>query len=603
MPKRDGAVHVAILNAKIKGKVYTSAFLRRTYREGKKVKHETLGNLSHLDMGIIETIRGMLKGEKYIPASSALETTRNLPHGHVAAVLGTLRKLGLEIMLASRPSRERDLVVAMIVARIIDPCSKLATMRGFSGETMHNTLGETLCLGECDENELYAAMDWLVERQPRIEKKLADRHLADGSIILYDLSTAFYTGTHCNLAKFSYGKERNEFPQIMFGLICNAAGCPVAVEVFAGGTVEAETLKNQLTKIRERFGIKRIIMVGDRGILTETIITDELRGVDGVDWITALRAPAIRKLVSGGALQLSLFDDRDMGEITSPDYPGERLVVCRNPLLAEQRAATREDLLQATELLLDEVVAATQRKARALRGKDRIGLRVGKFINKYKVAKHFTLTINDDGFTYARNREKIALEAALDGFYVLRTSVEQARLDTTGVVRSYKGLSVVEQAFRAIKTVDLHVRPIRHRLAQRIRSHVFICMLAYYVEWHMREALAPVLFDENDWVAATAQRESVVAPAQRSPETMRKVTTRHTADGSPTRSFHTLLKELATLNKNRVRVAAGITVAMAIAVNPATPGDAQRAPIEFEQITIPTAAQRKIFDLLGVSLM
>ncbi len=593
MPKRSGAVHVAILKAKIKGKVYTSAFLRRTYREGKQVKHETLGNLSHLGMDIIEAIRGMLKGEKYIPATSALAITRTMPHGHVAAVLGTLRKIGLETMLASRPSRERDLAVAMIVARIIDPGSKLATVRGFSGETRHNTLGETLRLGECDENELYAAMDWLAGRQSAIENKLAARHLADGSLILYDLTSAFYTGTHCALAQFGRGKDRNGFPQIVFGLICNAAGCPVAVEVFAGKIGEAKTLKPQLTKIRERFGIKRIIMVGDRGLLTEAQITAEMKGVDGLDWITALRAPAIRKLVSDGALQLSLFDERDMGEITSPEYPGERLIVCRNPWLAEERATTREELLRATEQLLDEVAAAVQRKNRPLRGKASIGLRVGKFINKYKVAKHFTLTITDDSFAYVRKPEHIAAEAALDGFYVLRTSVPQKDLPTADTVRAYKNLSVVERAFRSIKTIDLKVRPIHHRLERRVRSHVFICMLAYYVEWHMREALAPVLFDEEDWPAAEARRESVVAPAQRSPQTMRKVTTRHTADGVPTHSFQTLLKDLSTVCRNRVRVAAG---APAVA-------SAERAPIEFEQITIPTTAQRKIFDLLGVSLM
>ncbi|MEK7392861.1 MAG: IS1634 family transposase, partial [Fibrobacterota bacterium] len=492
-----------------------------------------------------------------------------------------------------------DLAVAMIVARIIEPCSKLATARDFTGVLRNNSLGETLHLGECNENDLYAAMDWLVERQPQIEKKLAARHLVDGSVILYDISTVYYTGTHCDLARFCKGKERNEFPQIMFGLICNAAGCPVAVEVFPGRTPEADTLEKQLTKIRERFGIKRIIFVGDRGILTETSITEEMRGVAGLDWITALRAPAIRKLVDGGALQLSLFDERDMGEITSPDFPGERLVVCRNPFLAEQRAATRASLLRATEVLLDEVVVATQRKKSPLRGKDIIGVRVGKFINKYKVAKHFILTINEDSFAYARNQEKIAREAALDGFYVLRTSVKSACLDTAGVVSAYKGLSVVERAFRAIKTMDLLVRPIYHHLDHRVRSHIFICMLAYYVEWHMREVLAPVLFDEDDWPAAEAQRASVVAPAQRSPHTKRKVNTRHTDDGTPTSSFQALLKNLATICKNRTQVADGITMVAAVKT-PAS--DTQRAPFEFDHLTVPTANQRKIFELLGVTL-
>ena len=567
-----------------KGQVYENHYLRRTYREGDKVKHETLGNISHLPADVIEFVRGRLRGEiDPWSGSGGLKILRSLPHGHVAAVLGTLRAIGLEGLLASRPSRERDLVTALLVMRVIAPGSKLATARALREETATTSLCVELGLEALSDREIYDALDWLLERQGRIEDKLARRHLHDGSLVLYDVSSSYYTGTHCELAKFGHNRDGNNgCPQIVYGLLCNAEGCPVAIEVFEGNTADPKTLGSQVEKLIERFGLKRVILVGDRGLITAKRIDEELRGVEGLDWVTALRADNIRKLVVEGTIEMSLFDERDLAEVSSPEYPGERLVVCRNPLLAEERARKREQLLQATEKDLGEVHAATARVRRPLRGKGKIGIRVGKVINRRKVGKHFDYEITDDAFSYRRNGQKIDEEAALDGLYVIRTSVPKETFSARQVVGTYKDLSKVEQAFRSLKTVDLKVRPIYHRTEDRVRAHVFLCMLAYYVEWHMREKLAPILFDDEDVEGAQALRESVVAPAVRSPSAKQKDRTQRTQDGGPVHSFRSLLDDLATLAKNRV-----------------TPdGKKDHA---FFLLTQATDPQRKALDLLEVT--
>lgn len=589
MPRRTGAVHVAIVKSFYRDRVYETTLLRRTYREGGKVKHETLGNISHLPPHVIEMIRGSLGGQIYVPVSESFQVVRNRPHGHVAAALGTLRKTGLEELLASRPSRERDLAVAMVVSRILNPSSKLATARSLEEETKSSTLGEVLGLGSLDEDDLYGAMDWLVARQGRIEGKLAKRHLEDGCLVLYDVTSTYYTGSECSLAEFGNNRDgKKGFPQIVFGLLCNGQGCPVAVEVFKGNVADSGTLGPQIRKIRHRFGLRRVVLVGDRGMITEARIREELSPVEGLDWITALRGPAIRILARQGAIQLSLFDEQDLVEIISPEYPGERLIACRNPFLAEERARKREELLRATERDLDKIMQSTQRRRGRPKGKAQIGLRVGAVINRHKVAKHFKVEITDEGFSYQRNIGKIKAEAALDGIYVIRTSVPAENLSAQETVGAYKGLSAVEQAFRSLKMIDLKVRPIYHRLEDRVRAHVFICMLAYYVEWHMRRALAPILFDDEEREAAEALRESVVAPARRSPGAQAKAQRKHTADGEPVHSFQTLLEDLATINKNRVHLK-----------SPTTAGPKALA---FDQITTPTPFQQRALDLLGVSL-
>lgn len=588
MIRRNGPVHVASIRSARKGKVYQTHLLRRTFRENGKVKHQTLGNISHLPPHIIELIRGSLQGKVYVSSSEAFQVVRSLPHGHVAAVLGTLRKLDMQRLLATRPSRQRDLVVAMVISRVIHPCSKLATCRALADETKFTSLGEILNLGDVDEDDLYEAMDWLVAHQGWIEKKLAKRHLRHGSLVLYDLTSTYYTGSHCLLAKFGHNRDgKKRFPQIVLGLLCNEEGCPIAIEVFDGNVADPKTLISQIKKIRERFGLERVVIVGDRGVITEARIREDLSSADGLGWISALRAPEIRALAQEGAIQLSLFDERDLAEITSPEYPGERLIVCRNPLLAEERARKREELLRATEKELNKIVVATKREKRRLIGKEKIGLRLGKVVNRYKVGKHFKLEITDWGFSYQRATEKIAAEAALDGIYVIRTSLPAGALPPDDTVRAYKDLSAVERAFRSLKTVDLNVRPIYHRLSDRVRAHVLLCMLAYYLEWHMRRSLAPILFDEEEREVAESLRDSVVCPAKRSPKSQRKAQRKRTDDGDPVHSFQTLLKDLATIVKNRVQ-----STALVI-------GD----PLEFDSVTIPTPLQRRAFDLLGVPLM
>jgi transposase len=589
MTTRGGAVHVATTRRRYKGRLYETHLLRRSYREGGKVKHQTLGNISHLPPRVVEIIRAALRGQEFLPVDESLEILRTLPHGHVAAVLGSLRKIGLENLLASRRCRSRDLVVAMIVARVLDPCSKLATVRGLRADTAFSALGEVLGVESVDEDDLYSAMDWLIKRQRRIETKLAKKHLREGSVVLYDATSSYYTGTRCSLAKFRHPRDgKKDFGQILYGLLCNSEGCPVAVEVFEGNVGDPKTLGAQISKIRRRFRLRRVVLVGDRGMITDARIREELGPVEGLDWITALRAPAIRKLAEEGVIQPSLFDQRDLAEITSPEYPGERLVACRNPFLAEQRARKREALLEATEKELERIVVATQRERRALKGKGKIGLRVGKVINRYKVGKHFKLTITNDVFAYERDTKKITAESALDGIYIIRTSVSEEAFNAETTVRTYKSLSLVERAFRSLKMVDLKVRPIYHRVAQRVRAHILLCMLAYYVEWHMRRALAPMLFDDEEKELAEALRDSVVSPARRSPKSERKARRKRTDDDVPVHSFQTLLKDLATIAKNRVRTRASNNNDPSIA--------------EFDLFTTPSLLQRRILDLLGVRL-
>ena len=580
MAKRSGALHVATTTRHYKGKVYHTHLLRRTFRQDGKVLHQTVGNISHLPEELIDTIRRRLCGEPPAAAEGHFEIVRSLPHGHVAAVLATLRHLGLEQLIASRPSIERSLVTAMIVSRVIGPCSKLATSRGLKEESATSSLALELDLQLEGDRELYEAMDWLLEQQSHIEGKLAEKHLMEGSPILYDLSSSYYTGTHCSLAMFGHNRDgSNGYPQVNYGLLCNSEGCPVAIEVFEGRTADPTTLEAQVQKIRNRFHIERLVLVGDRGMITSKRIDETLRDIDGLDWITALRADSIKTLVEQGIIQPSLFDKQDLMEVQSPDYPGERLVVCRNPFLAEERARKRQELLDATEKLLRPVVEATLRAKRPLRGKDKIGLRVGKLINHYKVGKHFILDISEKDFSYRRDEEKIAAEAKLDGLYVIRTSVAQQNLSSESVVRVYKDLSKVERAFRSLKTVDLKVRPIFHWLESRVRAHVFLCMLAYYVEWHMRQKLQSLLFDDEDKAAVASQRSSIVAPAVRSERAQRKDESKRTADGLPVHSFRTLLADLATLAKNRVRTSGAKSA-------------------EFYMLTRPTPSQRRAFELL-----
>jgi transposase len=558
--------------------------LREGWREGRRTRKRTLANLTDWPAAQVEALRAVLKGQYEAPApTSGFSIERTRPHGHVAAVLGTIRQLRLEPLLATQRGPEREAVLAMIAARILQPRSKLATVRELRAATLASTLGELLNLSDCDEDLLYRAMDWLLPHQQRIERALAKRHLHDGTLALYDLSSTYFEGRCCPLARYGYSRDgKRDKLQITFGLLTNADGCPVAVEVFEGNTADPRTVSSIISKLRERCALERVVLVGDRGMLTSARIRDELEATDGLEWITALRAPQIQQLLQAGNLQLSLFDQRDLAEISDPGYPGERLVACRNPLMAEERARKRKELLAATERALNEIAAATQRPRNPLQGKARIALRVGAVLGRYKMRKHFNLTIAETGFSFTRDEASIAREAALDGIYVIRTSLPATALTADEAVRSYKRLAQVERAFRSLKSVDLKVRPIHHRLEQRVRAHVFLCMLAYYVEWHMRQALAPILFDDDDPAAAEAARSSVVAPAQRSPRAQRKASTKLTADDRPLHSFHTLLSDLATVAKNRI-----------------LPNS--KEPLPFDLITSPTALQQRAFDLLGVT--
>ena len=560
-----------------------AVLLRESYREAGKVKNRTLANLSAWPEAKVEALSRVLKGQP-APAAAAegtFEITRSLPHGHVAVVLGMLRQLGLEELIAPEPSRQRDLVTAMAVAQVIAPDSKLAIARGLRDETAASSLGEVLHLGGCDEDDLYAAMDWLAARQERIEDALAARHLAGGTLVLYDVSSAAFEGRTCPLGAIGHPKDgvRGRL-QIVYGLLTSKDGAPVAIEVFKGNTGDPATVAAQVAKLKDRFALTRVVLAGDRGMLTAARLREDVRPAS-LDWITALRAPQVKALVRDGALQLSLFDQMDLAEITHPDYPGERLVACKNPLLEAERARKRESLLAATEADLAKITATCARARRPLRGKDKIALRADRVLRRRKVAKHFTIAITDDSFSYARNQDSITAEAALDGIYVLRTSVTGPGLQNSEVVSSYKALAHVERAFRAFNT-DLDIRPIRHRTEDRVRAHVFLRMLSYYITWHMQDRLASMLFRDDDKETAQAARQSPVAPATRSPRALAKAAVKRTPDDRPVHSFETLLRDLATICLNQIQ-----------------PADA--ALPSFQVVTTPTQIQRQALDLLGVS--
>ena len=550
-----------------------TVLLRESYREGHKVRKRTLANLSSLSAAQIEAIRAALRGEALQPVAQSFEITASRSHGHVQTVALSMQRLGFASLIASKACRERDLVLAMVAARIMAPHTKLATSRWWHT----TTLAEDFGVASCDEDELYAAMDWLLERQARIEKKLAGRHLRAGGLVLYDLSSSYFEGTSCPLARLGYSRDgRRGTLQVNYGLLTDARGCPVAVSVHEGNVADSQTLMPAVRRLRHDFGIEQLVMVGDRGMVSNKAI-EELREADGVGWITALKSVSIRALVEQGHLQLGLFDQRNLIELSSPDYPGERLVACRNPELARLRTHKREELLLATEKSLAKIKARVD--AAKLAGADEIGLRVGKLVNQYKVAKHFELAIGDASFTFERKHERIAAEAALDGIYIIRTSVSAAQMDAPECVRSYKSLANVERAFRSFKTVDLKVRPIHHRLADRVRAHILLCMLAYYVEWHMREVWRELMFADTDQQAKTTR--DPVAPAKRSKAAMAKAA-RHTLDDStPAHSFATLLGELATIVRNTCRV----------------PGADTTAPT-FQIVTTPNTKQKRALELL-----
>ena len=541
MPKRTGAAYVVTTTRRYKGRVYHSHLLRRSFREEGRVRNETLGNLSHLPEPLITMIRRSLQGETFVPLGEAFTVLRSQPAGHVEAVHRMMARVGLPELIAGKSCPERNLVLAMIVARILDPQTKLAMTRSWAATTLADTFGVT----EADEQDCYAAMDWLWARQDRIQKKLAARHLKADGLVLYDLSSSYFEGTTCPLARRGYSRDgRRGTLQVNYGLMTDDRGCPVAVTVHEGNTADPTTLMPEITRIKDEFGIAQFVMVGDRGMIASQAI--KALQEQGIDWITALKSTSIRALVEDKSLQPDIFDETNLCEITHPDYPGERLVACRNPELAKLRRHKRAELLQATE---DDLAKITARVAAGrLKGQDKIGLTVGRVINRYKMAKHFTLTITDTTFAFARKDAAIAAEAALDGLYIIRTSVSPERLDSASCVRHYKSLSQVERAFRSMKTVDLKVRPIHHRLADRVRAHIFLCMLSYYVEWHLKEAWRALLFADQDQ-AAKATRDPV-APAERSAGAKAKVARRHHEDGTPIHSFQTLLTELATIMRN-----------------------------------------------------
>ena len=563
-------MHVAVVPSRQKSGEYSSVLVRQTYREGGKVKHRTLANLSKLPAAAVDAVRAVLRGEEVGPLSVAFEIVRALPHGNVLAVLGEIRQLQLDRLLAARPRRERELCLAMIASRILEPASKLATVRSFGESTLASELG----VEDADEDELYAAMDWLVTQQPKVEAKLAARHLAEGGLVLYDLTSVYLEGHKCELAQRGYSRDgKRGLLQIEFGLLCDQEGRPVAVEVFEGNLSDPATVASQVEKLKRRFGLGQVVLVGDRGMLTSARI-EALKEVGGFCWISALRAPQIEALVKDGDLQLGLFDRQNLVEISSPRFPGERLVVCKNPLLAQDRARKREELLQATEQELEKVVEAG--RAGRLKSEAETGVRVGKILARYKVGKHFQWQISGGNFSYRRELEGIAAEAALDGLYVIRSSVSSERLSSAELVRSYKQLAQAERAFKAMKSIDLEVRPVHHRLADRVRAHVFICMLAYYVRWHLERAWAPLLFrDEAKPVA-----QDVVAPARRSAGALAKASSQRLEDGSVVHSFRSLLRTLATLTRNTVRV--------------------PNSKATFEKLANPTPLQENALQLLGL---
>lgn len=573
MAARTGPAHVVTTTRHYKGRIYRTHLLRRSYREGGRVKNETLGNLSHLPDALIALIRRSLQGETFVPLGQAFEVVRSRAHGHAHAVATAMQRLGMASLIASKPCRERDLVLAMVASRILAPHTKLATTRWWHT----TTLADDLHVANASEDDLYAAMDWLLPRQNTIQKTLAARHLHAGGLVLYDLSSSYVEGTTCPLAKRGYNRDgKRGLLQVNYGLLTNARGCPVAVSVHEGNTADSRTFLPEVHRLRQDFGLESMVMVGDRGMIAQHAI-DEMRETDGIGWITALKSASIRALIEQGHLQLGLFDKRHLFELSAPDYPGERLVACRNPELAKRRARTRDALLAATEGKLAKIRARVD--TGKLVGQDAIGLRVGKIVNQYKVAKHFQLDIGDHAFSFQRNHASLAAEVALDGIYIIRTSVPATQMEAPDCVCHYKSLANVERAFRSLKTVDLKVRPIHHRLADRVRAHIFLCMLAYYVEWHMREAWRELLFADPDQEAKAIR--DPVAPATRSQAALAKVASHTLRDGTPAHSFSTLLTELATIVRNTCR----------------TPLAGPDAPT-FEVVTNPNPKQKRALDLI-----
>ena len=553
--------------------------LREGWREGKKVRQRTLANLSDWPQEKIATFRRLLRNEPLVSPHDLFTTQKTVPHGHVQAILEMIRKLELERLISAQPCRERDLVVAMIVQRLIDPCSKLATTR----EWHSTTLAEELGVAGASENDLYEAMDWLLERQERIEKKLAARHLREGGLVLYDVSSSFYEGHTCPLAQFGHDRDgKNGLPIIVYGVMTNGEGCPVAVSVYAGNTGDPTTVADQIKKLRERFALQRVVLVGDRGMLTQPQI-DKLKQLPGLGWITALTSTAIRELVEQGALQLSLLDHKNLAEITAPDYPGERLMVCHNPVLGEERKRKREALLAATEKSLQKISKEVARRKKKLFTAAEIGLKVGKVLGRYKMGKHFDCTIGAGSFAWSRRVESIAQEEKLDGIYVLRTSEPAERLSAEDTVRSYKSLAEVERAFRCLKGIDLLVRPIRHRTEDRVPAHIFLCVLAYYVEWHLRRAWTPLLFeDEERW--EERKRRDPILPAKPSASAQRKKRSHETAEGLPVHSFESLLRDLAS----RTRVTYALKPQKA----------EEKTNLTFQQVPEPTPLQARAYELV-----
>lgn len=573
MAKRNGPVHVVTTRRKYKDKVYQSHLLRRSYREGGKVKNETLGNLSHLPDHVIELIRLSLQGERFVPATDRFEVIESKSHGHVQAVLTAMGKLGFQGLLAGRPSRERDLVTAMVAARVLAPASKLATARSWHTTTLPEELGVT----DASEDDLYGAMDWLLKRQRKIEKKLAARHLESDGLVLYDLSSSYFEGTTCPLAALGHNRDGKKGKlQVNYGLLTDGRGCPVSVSVFEGNTSDAKTLMPQVERVRDDFGIESLVLVGDRGMISQRQI-DELEPMGGVEWITALRSGSIRKLMDEGHIQLGLFDERNLFELTHPDYPGERLVACRNPELQKLRAHKRSSLIEATSEALTKI--RDRVSAHSLTGKDQIGVAVGKVINARKVAKHFKLQIENRSFSFEIDEESVSSEAALDGIYVVRTSLSRNRMEADDAVRTYKRLADVERAFRSLKTMDLKVRPIHHRVEERVRAHIFLCMLAYYVEWHILQAWRPLLFSDEDQKAKL--KRDPIAPATRSTAALEKARYRRLEDGTATHSFQTLLTEMSAIVRNVCRA----------------PGQGEESPT-FGVTTSPNAKQEQALRLL-----
>jgi hypothetical protein len=573
MPTRGGSVHVVTTRRHYKDKVYETTLLRRTYREGGKVKNETVGNLSHLPPEAVQAIRQILKGEQLVTASSTAEVGRSLPHGHVALVWQVARQLGLPALLGP-PGRQRDLALALVIARVLRPASKLATTRWWADTTLAVDLG----VADASTDQVYGAMDWLAERQDRIERTLARRHLEPGGLAHYDLSSSYVEGHQCELAARGYSRDQKVGKdQIEYGLLTDPAGRPVAVEVLAGNTADPTAFTSMVERIRSRFKLAELVLVGDRGMITSARV-DALRGLEGMGWITCLRAAQIKALATNGPLQLGLFDQMSLAEISHPDFPGERLVACRNPALAAERARKRAELLAATQAELDKVARLVE--GGKLAGAAKIGVRVGKVLGRFKVAKHFDLQITDTSFGYAHRRAQIDAEAALDGLYVIRTSMAADRLDAAGVVEAYKRLAAVERDFRSLKSIDLELRPIHHRRDGRVRAHVLVCMLACYLVWHLRRALAPLCFTDQ----APPTRTDPVAPAQRSAQATAKASRRQLADGTPTHSFRTLLDHLATLTRNQLHLLQ------------------QPHPVTTELLATPTPLQRRAFDLIGAPI-